>query len=667
MSRKYTLATLAAFSLAAAGSTAGAWLGAAYVEDSSRKAVMARLAGGDLGWAEVHTDGLQLVLTGTAPNEPARFRAVTTAGEVVDPGRVVDVMQVAESRRTAAPRFSLEILRNDWGVSVIGLVPGQAGAELLDTLLDDAGDGTPLDITNMVEAAEYPVPDGWEATLRFALDALDDLPRSKISVVPGRVTVTAVADSDPERRTLERDLRRAAPADVALVLDISAPRPVIAPFTLRFVIPDAGKPRFEACAVDGTASRARVLAAAEAAGYEGGAAPCVIGLGFPSASWGAAAAEGIGALARLGGGALTLSDADVSLVARDGTDPALFETVVAELDTALPDLFVLSAILPEPTVVDGTGEGETARPEFVATLSPEGQVQLRGRLFDEAQQAAVVSYGRALFGVSDTYIATRVDPTLPQGWPARVLAGLDALSRLESGSIVVQPELVVIRGLTGNSRAEAEISGLLSDKLGAEADYRIDVTYQEELDPLLNIPTPEACAQQLNAILLEQKLTFAPGAAVLDAAGNGQLGRLRDKLDVCKRGVFEIAGHTDSQGREEMNLQLSEQRAEAVRAALIERGVSPRQLVSAGYGEARPIDDNDSESGREANRRIAFTLLGRNDDGAEPGPAVTSPVTSPAASPSDGAAPDGPDSGTPPPEAVPDAAAAGDDIEGPDE
>ncbi|MCK0169145.1 OmpA family protein [Jannaschia sp. S6380] len=617
MSRKRTFATIAAFGLAVVASSGAAWYGAAYVETSSHEAVRQILARNDLGWAEVETDGLQLVLLGTAPDEPARFRAITSAGAVVDPGRIIDAMEVAERRTTLAPRFSLEILRNDRGVSVIGLVPAEGGAEVLDDALADAGGGTALEVTNMVETADYPVPPSWEETLRFALATLEDLPRSKVSVAPGRVTVTAVADSDDEKLRLERDLNRAKPDDLVLTLDIAAPRPVITPFTLRFIIPSQGAPRFDACAVDTAAAEARILSAARDAGFDG-RANCVVALGVPSASWGVAAAEGIAALAEIGGGALTLSDADVSLVAREGTDRALFDTVVSELETALPDLFVLSAVLPEPTQIDGTGEGDTGTPEFVATLSPEGQVQLRGRLYDETQEAAVVSYGRALFGVSNTYIATREDASLPQGWPARVLAGMEALSRLESGSVVVQPELVVLRGLTGDKQAEARISGLLSDKLGAEADFRIDVRYDEELDPLLNIPTPEECETQLNAILVEQKLTFAPGEAVIEEAGDGQLGRLKEKLDECVRAVFEIGGHTDSQGREEMNLSLSQQRADAVRAALISRGVSPRQLVSEGYGETQPIADNDSEEGRETNRRITFTLLGRRE--VEPSP-----------------------------------------------
>ncbi|SFI95228.1 OmpA family protein [Jannaschia pohangensis] len=612
MSRRSTIATIAAFGVAAAGATAGAWFGAEFVEDRSRTAVSAMLASNDMGWAGVETDGLQLILTGTAPDEPARFRAITRAGYVVDPSRVIDAMEVAPSRAVTPPRFSLEILRNEDGVSVIGLVPTNGGQEALQTLLDEAGGTTPLQITNMVETADYPVSPDWEETLRFGLSVLKDLPRAKISVMPGSVTVTAVADSDTERLRLEQSLTRRKPEIVDLVLNISAPRPVITPFTLRYVIPPEGRPRFEACAVDSLPAEARILRAAQSTGFTGRAG-CVIGLGVPSASWGEAASLGIEALGRLGGGALTLSDADVSLVAREGTDADLFDTVVAELGTALPDLFVLSAVLPEPTQVDGTGEAATGTPEFVATLSPEGQVQLRGRLYDDAQQAAVVSYGRALFGFDKTYVATRQDESLPQGWPARVLSGLDALSRLEQGVVIVQPDLVVIRGVTGNARAEAEISGLLSDKLGAEANFRIEVRYEPELDPLLNIPTPEECEDDLNDILTEQKLTFAPGAAVIEASGDGQIGRLKDKLDDCERAVFEVGGHTDSQGSEGGNLTLSVQRADAVRAALIARGVRPSQLVAKGYGESQPIADNGTEEGRETNRRITFTLLGRRD------------------------------------------------------
>ena len=643
MSAKRTIATTIAFGLAAASAVAGAWFGASYIETSSRAVVAGALDAAGLDWAEVDTDGLQLILSGTAPDEPSRFRAITRAGAIVDPGRIIDAMEVEASRPVTAPRFSLEILRNDADVSVIGLVPANGGPELLSSLLARAGRAMPLEVTNMVETADYAVPPGWEESLRFAMSALDQLPRAKVSVDAGRVVVTAVADSDEERITLERAITRDKPADIDLSLNIGAPRPVITPFTLRFVMPPDGAPRFEACAVDSEQARTRVLDAAVAAGFAG-EADCVIALGVPSAGWSVAAAEGIAALNNLGGGALTLSDADVSLIASEGTDQPAFDTVVAELSAALPDLFVLYAVLPEATQVDGTGDTETGTPEFVATLSPEGQVQLRGRLYDEAQQAAVVSYGRALFGSSNTYIATRQDASLPRGWPARVLAGMDALSRLENGSVIVQPDLVVLRGVTGNTRAEAEISGLLSDKLGAEANFRVEVRYDAELDPLLNIPSPAECADRLNAILVEHKLSFAPGEAIIEEAGDEQLGSLKDALDECPNTVFEIGGHTDSQGREDTNLALSIARADAVRNALIGLGVAPSQLIANGYGEAQPIADNDTEEGREANRRITFTLFERRTGTAEVGDA---PSAADVAAP-DAAVPDAADQEAPP-------------------
>jgi OOP family OmpA-OmpF porin len=73
---------------------------------------------------------------------------------------------------------------------------------------------------------------------------------------------------------------------------------------------------------------------------------------------------------------------------------------------------------------------------------------------------------------------------------------------------------------------------------------------------------------------------------------------------------MEVAGHTDSQGREEMNARLSLERARAVLDELRLRRVLTSELEAQGYGESRPIADNDTEEGRETNRRIEFRLIG---------------------------------------------------------
>ena len=80
-------------------------------------------------------------------------------------------------------------------------------------------------------------------------------------------------------------------------------------------------------------------------------------------------------------------------------------------------------------------------------------------------------------------------------------------------------------------------------------------------------------------------------------------------LKDCPAVRMEVAGHTDAQGSEGGNQALSQARAEAVVVALQGRQVNVAGLKAVGYGESRPIADNQLEEGREANRRIEFTLI----------------------------------------------------------
>lgn len=82
-------------------------------------------------------------------------------------------------------------------------------------------------------------------------------------------------------------------------------------------------------------------------------------------------------------------------------------------------------------------------------------------------------------------------------------------------------------------------------------------------------------------------------------------------------GRISIEGHTDSQGSLAHNQRLSEERAAAVRTALIAAGVPPERLHAVGYGESVPIADNTTEAGRARNRRVEFRFLPDAPDGAQ--------------------------------------------------
>lgn len=592
------------FVLAAIGAGLGATATVQLIEDRSQAAVSLALRTAGLDWAEVSTDGLQVLLTGTAPSEAMRLRAGTVSRGIVESTRVINKLDVADTASIAAPEFSIEVLRNDDGVSLIGLVPKSTDRQALVASLTELTGGAR--VTDLLEEADYPTPPGWNAALAFGLEAIGSLPRSKISVTPKAVEVTATSNSREAKAKVERSLVKATPKGLKLTMDISAPRPVITPFTLRFTIED-GAARFDACSADTAETAKSILDAARAAGVPQ-QATCTLGLGAPSPSWGDAVVSSIRAITNLGGGSVTFSDADVSLVAPDTTDPAKFDSVVGALESNLPDVFTLHAVLTEKVKVDGSGDN-AGPPEFLATLSPEGLVQLRGRVPGDGTRTAIQSFARARFGAENVSFGTRSDDDLPDGWPIRVLAGLAALNELNNGSVVVQSEFIEVRGVSGNPDASAEISRLLSQKLGDGEHLKIDVAYKKELDPIASLPTALECVQQLNAILQSGKINFDPGAATFGPEGRKTIELMADALGDCSGYKMEIGGHTDSQGREVMNLNLSQARADAVLNALAARRVLTSNLSAKGYGETQPIADNGTETGREANRRIEIKLI----------------------------------------------------------
>lgn len=605
------LAAALAFVVAGFLSLLIAWAAVLLVERLSERAVRSALLTQGVTFVTVNADGLRMQLTGTADNEAQRYRAINIAGAVIDATRIQDLMEVTPARAVEAPRFSLEMLRNDDGIQLIGLLPE---GETKEALLAEAEALQPdTELQDMLETAAYEPPATWGPALEFARKALALLPRSKITVDATAVRITAIAASDQQKRSFEASLASGQPEGVRVSFEISAPRPVITPFTLRFVMDEAGA-RFDACAADTERARMRIVAAATAAGAAG-RQNCVIGLGVPTPSWADAAEIGIKAVATLQAATITFKDADVSLQAAATVSQAEFDRVVGELEADLPPVFSLTATLEK-------AENATQGPaEFTAVLAPEtGRLELRGRIADDLQRSAVDSFAKAAFGSANVYQATRLDADLPDGWPIRVLAGLQALAELEHGRLLVRADTVEVSGVTGSQTARARISQILSAKLGQGESFKVDVTYDVALDPVAALPTPQECVEDVSAILAKQKVVFPPGSAEIDGTASTVMEALAKVLARCGGVQMEIAGHTDAQGSEEGNRALSQTRAEAVLLALQGRQVDVSGLTAVGYGESRPTADNDTEAGREANRRIEFTLVGDGRGGKAAAP-----------------------------------------------
>lgn len=104
-----------------------------------------------------------------------------------------------------------------------------------------------------------------------------------------------------------------------------------------------------------------------------------------------------------------------------------------------------------------------------------------------------------------------------------------------------------------------------------------------------------------------KNLEFDLGKATIRSSSFPSLDRVAEIL-VKKNFSLKLAGHTDNIGSDAANLKLSKDRAESVKAYLVDRGANPSRIEATGYGKAQPIASNKTAAGRQKNRRVEFTL-----------------------------------------------------------
>ena len=103
---------------------------------------------------------------------------------------------------------------------------------------------------------------------------------------------------------------------------------------------------------------------------------------------------------------------------------------------------------------------------------------------------------------------------------------------------------------------------------------------------------------------------FGNNSFQLPAAGFIELDKLLQVLAENPSLKVEISGHTDNIGKVEDNLKLSTNRAQAIVAYLLSKGIAINRLTYKGYGAKQPVADNSTETGRARNRRTTFTVTG---------------------------------------------------------
>jgi OmpA-OmpF porin, OOP family len=120
----------------------------------------------------------------------------------------------------------------------------------------------------------------------------------------------------------------------------------------------------------------------------------------------------------------------------------------------------------------------------------------------------------------------------------------------------------------------------------------------------------DGCVRKAQVVALPN-IEFAYEKADLTEAGRETLGQVVRFMNDQAEIALDVWGHTDAKGAELYNLRLSQKRAAAVMKYLVEQGIAESRLKSAGFGESRPLADNETDEGRERNRRVELNIRAR--------------------------------------------------------
>ncbi len=224
-------------------------------------------------------------------------------------------------------------------------------------------------------------------------------------------------------------------------------------------------------------------------------------------------------------------------------------------------------------------------------------------------------------GLEKKEIVEEVEEVLEPANPITILKGTitDALTKepLKAKIILVDNEKnKVISEFESNPKTGNYLIVIQSGK-----NYGISVNKEEYLFHSENFDIPQSTDYQevrkdvelkkvaVGSRIILKNIFFDFDKATLRDESVAELQRLKKLLEDVPDLKIEISGHTDNKGLDAYNKSLSERRAKAVMDYLVEKGIDKERLTYKGYGEERPIATNDTDEGRQLNRRTEFEII----------------------------------------------------------
>ncbi len=184
------------------------------------------------------------------------------------------------------------------------------------------------------------------------------------------------------------------------------------------------------------------------------------------------------------------------------------------------------------------------------------------------------------------------------------------MTRAEQGAVIGTIAGAVVGKNTGDKDRGHTIAGAVVGGIAGAAIGNYMDQQEAALRQQLQGTGVEVQRQNDNIVLtMPDAITFDFGRSDVKPQFYGVLNNLANTLNQFPQTRIQIAGHTDNVGSDASNLQLSQARANGVRGYLGSVGVAPARMQAVGYGESRPIADNNTDYGRAQNRRVEITLV----------------------------------------------------------
>lgn len=335
-------------------------------------------------------------------------------------------------------------------------------------------------------------------------------------------------------------------------------------------------------------------------------------------------------LSRLTDAGIETGGINVDFSWRDGNITGLVSTQdsAAEIAAITSDIEGVRLIRTNLEVAEApaltTVEGPSAAvgPVSVIAQLQGDEITLTGTVLTGEQRTILVSAAGEALGIERVTDRLEVSGLAAEtsGVEQRVRSLATIIRRIEaptSGRIVLVDESLS-SSLTVPSEANSALLLAAFGDSGLIGERQIDVDPTAPIvpEPEPN-PTDEALSAAEQASELQSELNdlqgeiaenvvFAAGQSTLTPPAQLTLNKVVAAMNRFAQTAVEVEGHTDSLGDEQANRALSQARADAVAAYLIGAGVDQSRLSAVGYGQARPIGDNSTSQGRQANRRVQF-------------------------------------------------------------